>query len=111
MKVLRVTALGLVVAACLVAMAPAAQAADDGPRSGRVVVGGSGGWLVELMERVGGWLGWGDDEPRPVPEAVRGDCTGGLDPSGGSCPAPPPVPLGDGDCTGGLDPNGGPCKP
>jgi hypothetical protein len=65
MKALRVAALGLVAAVCLLAAAPAAQA-EDVITPGRAVVGGPAGWLGELMSRVAGWLGWGEHDSRAV---------------------------------------------
>ncbi len=109
MKGLRRAALGLLVTACLVAAAPAALAGERWTPA-RAAGGGAVEWILGLLERAAGWVGWGDEAPRAV---VAADGAG-LDPSGSRSddpPAPPPAPTSDCDDGAGLDPNGAPCRP
>ena len=95
MKGLRKAALGLAVVACVLTAVPTAQAGQmETPLMLASHSAGIGGW----MARVARWLGWeGLVGPRATTAAAR---TGS---------APGPVPQGD--CTGGVDPTGGPCRP
>jgi hypothetical protein len=101
------TAFGLVMVLCLIAVAPAAHAVGGAMPARTTMIDWPGDWAAVWMARLAGWLGWGTDEPRPagqpqaVVEADKGDCPDG------SC-LPPPTTTGD--CSGGLDPNGVPCN-
>jgi hypothetical protein len=110
MKACRVTAFGLVMALCLIAVAPAAHAAG-GPRPARTTVTGwPGDWAAGWMATLAGWFGWGADEPRPAgqPQPVMAADKGGC--TDGSCPPPLPPPTTTGDCSGSTDPSGTPCN-
>ncbi len=109
MKALRVTALGLVVALCLLTPAPAALA-DEVWRP-RAVTVRPGEWIAGWLERAAEWLGWERGGPRAVTDFES--C--GIDPDGAPRPCPPggtpavPAPVGDESC--GLDSDGAPCRP
>jgi hypothetical protein len=91
-------ALGAVVLVCLLAAPPALRAEGATIISGGSVVESPGRWIAGWLERLAEWLGWGDEELRPVVAPGSGS-------SSGDTPAPAPT----GDCGGGYIPDGAPC--
>ena len=115
MKALRVAALGLVVAACLLAAVPAAQAGIVGGDATAVLVR-PGEWFAGWVVRLATWLGWGGDAATRSgkPHAVRGahGCIAG--PDGTTVCSGDPLfgTTDDGDHGCVADPNGVPrCSP
>lgn len=80
MKGLRKAALGLAVVACLLTLAPPAQA---GPMDTPLVLVSSSGWISGWFARLAGWLGRGKTEGAPAPRPNHGTC---IDPSGTPVP-------------------------
>ncbi len=124
MKRSRVAALGLIVAVCLLAAAPAARAGVI-TGDGTALLERPGEWLGRWVAWLAGWIGWGGEEGQVgggagAVIAAHGSC---VDPGGNAIPCPPgggdgdddaPVgPAGDGEHGSCVDPGGNrvPCSP